>query len=704
MKAGKLLLALAILAMGAGVCQAQTNRTRDIQRAAVRAMRNREQARKDSIEKAKAQAVIDSLNEVEAKREKQMKADETTVRRASLRNVRRARTKGTTETTEAAETADVDVSGKSGETQEYKVTKTTTLPIQKTIDQVMKEKEKEKEASNSKAKEGTSSTGSSTSIDSEGSTRKRVRRGSDEAQENAAKGQTTGNTETRERKRSDDGTSSKRTIATKKPITEGFSDKSIRDMENLAALTVPAPSVANLPSVIQSNGKAFVLTRETHDARRSMDEVFATNYENIYPGAIIWANEALANGDPTLVGLPAGKVTLRVDFNTGNKSSKVTGVINTADEVQDAIYRLVQNANYRPSPSFNYKSFYSSSAEEMAVSMKANLGFLNNKANINTKYSKSETHVYKVEDYSQKYYTVSITQEADKSKYFGEKVIWGDILEALRSMDNQVPMAIITSVAYGRRAYKVYDYSSRDFKFSGSENVKLYGQSLGSTQDIAENSETKNIWMYLDGGDVESSGSILKGDDINTAISTKLAYNPSSNQGVPLWYTVRFLATGNTVTIKTTGEYTSYSYQELPTAISVTLRNNCTHVAGAGLKMRLDYRVFKFDANGNKIVIPAENTHVENGYTRYVEGNYGFGEEKTFLLPLKNGEFIDGPIRFQVRCKTTSEGKWHNDIVDLILPDQKGIIDINVHGAIRPGGQDAYVHSSSYTKLNSYRE
>jgi hypothetical protein len=520
--------------------------------------------------------------------------------------------------------------------------------------------------------------------------------------------------ETRKRERGERAEGSNRKHMVKKEDTpvdrtkifnEGFA--AIADIDKMTALTVPAPQNANLPSVIQSNGKAFVLTKETHDARSSTDEIFATNYENIYPGAIIWADGALANGDPTLVGLPAGKVTLRVDFNTGGGSSKVSDVTNTADEVQDAIYRLVQNANYRPSPSLNYKSFYSSSAEEMAVSMEANLGFLNNKANINTKYSKSETHVYKVEDYTQKYYTVSITQEADKSKYFGESVdSWMYVSDKLYERDshNQVPMAIITSVAYGRRAYKIYDYSSSSFKFSGSESVKLYGQSLGSTQDIAENSETRNVWMYMDGGDVESSGSILQGNDINTAISTKLAYNPSTNQGVPIWYTVRFLATGNTVTIKTTGEYTSYSYQELPTAISVTLRNNCTHVAGAGLKMRLDYRIFKFDANGNKIVMPAENTHVENGYTRYVEGNYDFGEERTFLLRLYEGEFLDGPIRFQVRCKTTSSGKWHNDIVDLILPDQKGVIDINIHGAIRPDGTDAYVHSSSYTKLNSHRE
>ena len=84
-------------------------------------------------------------------------------------------------------------------------------------------------------------------------------------------------------------------------------------------------------------------------------------------------------------------------------------------------------------------------------------------------------------------------------------------------------MAIITSVTYGRRAYKIYKYSSRNFKFSGDESIKMYGQSLASSQEIAENSETKDIWLYLDGGDVESNGAILAGTSMDQALSSNLA-------------------------------------------------------------------------------------------------------------------------------------------------------------------------------------
>ena len=691
MKAGRILLALAVLAMAAGVGQAQTNR--NISRAARQAMIQKRQAEKDSIEKAKAQAVIDSLNKVEEEREKQ------SARRSSaLRNRVRNRARGNG-SGDSAETADVDVSAKTGETQQSTVSKSSTqVSGQTTVD----EKNKEKGATDNKEGANGRASRPSTGSSSSGNQQATGSRPSSTAGNNnsgSRPSSTSGNSNSGSRPSSNASSSS----GSRPSSTSGNNNSGSRNSDNKQSrggIKGRSGDSDNTEIDIHGNAvtrqKAYVLTKDTHDARNTAESIFATNYENIYPGAIVWADASLANGDPTLVGLAPGAITLRVDFNTG-RSSRKTGVVNSADEVQEAIYSLVRESRYRPSPSFNYKSYFSSSAEEMAVSMKANLNFLNNKANVTTNFSKSETHVYQVQDYTQRYYTVSVTQESDKSKYFGDSVPWSKVSAKLGERNYSVPMAIITSVTYGRRAYKIYKYSSRNFKFSGDESVKMYGQSLASTQEIAENSETKDIWLYLDGGDVESNGAILAGTSMEQAISSNLAYDPSTSQGVPIFYTVRFLATGKTATVSTTGSYTTYSYQELPTTINVTFRNNATHIAGAGLKMRLDYKVFKFDANGNKVSVRKENQDVEPNYTRYVEYNIDFGGTKQFNLKLNPGEFLDGKIRFQVRCKTSSSGNWHNDIEDYILPDQYGVIDLDIHGAIRPGGTNAYIHSSSYT-------
>lgn len=478
--------------------------------------------------------------------------------------------------------------------------------------------------------------------------------------------------------------------ARREAINKGFSSKIKED--NAKALTISVGGDENLPAYIEVGSRALELVREKVSVNSQSEQIFAANYENIYPGAIVFADQSLADGDPTLA-FDGGTVDLRVNFNTGNKSH--TGVLNNAHAINDEIGKILEEAKYSPSPNLQYKSYYSSSLSEMAIGMKVNANFLSVNAKVDMSTSKSESHVFETQDYTQEYYTVSITQHpTDQSLYFADNVTWEQIQNTIRDHNN-APLAIITSVTYGRRAYKFYDYNTKDFKFKGSEEVQAYGQTLSSTQDIAEKSETKNVWMYLSGGDTESSGAILRGDEINTAISSKLKFNVNTNQGVPLYYTVRFIASGRTATVSTTGNYYKTSYRELPGAVEYTFRNNCTHVAGAGLKMRLDYKVFRFDSNGKKEYVP-QGKGVEDGYSRYTEHGIGFGNKKTGLLDLHPGEYIEGPLRLQIRCKTTSSGKWHNDVVCRVVPTN-GVIDVDVHGAIRPGGDAAYIYSKSKT-------
>lgn len=477
-----------------------------------------------------------------------------------------------------------------------------------------------------------------------------------------------------------------------KAINDGF-DKRISS-DNATALTIAMPGEEKMPAYIKTNSGALVLTRTPHKVNDQSSDIFAANLENIYPGALVFANSSLANGDPTLVGLAPGTVTVRVDFNTGG-SSRRENVPNTADKIQEAIQDILNKASYAPPVNSNFKSYYTSSVQEMAADLKVSVSFLKASANVNTSVSSSSSTITEIQDYTQKYYTVSITQESDKSKYFGSNVTWNNISSKISSFNN-APIAIITSVTYGRRAYKFSDYETNAFKLKASESASGYGQSVSSAQDIAQNSESKKVWMYLSGGDAESAGKILTGSAINSAISSSLKYNAATNQGIPLYYTVRFLASGQTATVKTTGSYTTVEYQEVPSRVTVTFRNNATHVAGAGLKMRLDYKVFTFNANGDR-VYKSKSKDVETGYTTYNEHHIGFGSKKTFTLDIGPGEYLEGPIRFQCRCKTTSNGKWHNDVVCFVAP-KDGIIDIDIHGAIRPGGTAAYIYSKSYTK------
>lgn len=447
-----------------------------------------------------------------------------------------------------------------------------------------------------------------------------------------------------------------------------------------------------VPKYIKSGDMVLQLVKSAHKVDDKNTDIFAENLENIYPGAIIYADDRMAMGDPTLSGLPYGKVSIRLDFNGGSSMSR-DNVPNRADKIQDAIYDIINNSKNPPSPKAKYKSYYASSVAEMAASLDVNANFLKVEAKVKTSMSSNEATITHVQDYTQKYYTVSITMPDDKADLFGKGVTPDQISSKVSAAG--APLAIITSVTYGRRAYKFYDYKSSDFSFDGDESVTAYGQKASSTQKIVKKAKTKSTWMYVSGGDAESSAAILKGTDIDKAIAEKLSFDKATNHGIPLSYTVRYLGSGKTVSVNTTGTYYTVEYKPMPSHVPVTLRNDAGHVAGADMKIRLDYKLAKFK-DGKKLKVAQENGVME-GYTHWVEHHVGFKDKKTFILPIGPNQYLDGPIHLQVRCKKSAGADWANNCEAIIYPTD-GYIDLKINGDIRHGGKSAYIHSSSHTK------
>lgn len=132
-----------------------------------------------------------------------------------------------------------------------------------------------------------------------------------------------------------------------------------------------------------------------------------------------------------------------------------------------------------------------------------------------TSITNNQSSITEVEDYSQQFYTASITWEVDKSKYFGANVSGQDVQEKM----NKAPLAIITSVTYGRRAYCFKDYASSVFTFLDNDTLSIFGQTAISAQSIAENSKENKKWMWVSGSDPASSAMMLNGSDIDTAMS-----------------------------------------------------------------------------------------------------------------------------------------------------------------------------------------
>jgi len=145
---------------------------------------------------------------------------------------------------------------------------------------------------------------------------------------------------------------------------------------------------------------------------------------------------------------------------------------------------------------------------------------------------------------------------------------------------NQAPLAIITSVTYGRRAYCFEDYALSAFNSIDNDTLSIFGQTAITAQSIAENSKVNKKWMWVSGSDPVSSAMMLDGCDIDTSMSISLSINAETNAGTPLYYTVRFLDSGKTAKVTTVGKYTTVEYMPMPHMVTCTFRNNAKRCMG----------------------------------------------------------------------------------------------------------------------------
>ena len=93
-----------------------------------------------------------------------------------------------------------------------------------------------------------------------------------------------------------------------------------------------------------------------------MDDIVADNVSGIYPGAIVYADQDLADGHPRPVALSPGKVTLWVNYHVSNSArSSIHNVPNVASEVHDSIHVLLSRSKNKPPVELGSKTFYVSS-------------------------------------------------------------------------------------------------------------------------------------------------------------------------------------------------------------------------------------------------------------------------------------------------------------------------------------------------------
>lgn len=487
--------------------------------------------------------------------------------------------------------------------------------------------------------------------------------------------------------------------------------------DNAAALTrTPIQDEKLEPVLITSTGDAMVLqTRERSSNDNPVDEVYAIpDQSRIYPGAIIYANGDLANGRPTLVGLHPGTVTLTIDFDNGGETTK-RGVINDASHVKAAIEEMIRECENRgttPPMNASKKSTTYSSASKMALDLNVSASFLKSSAKVSLETTSSETSLVEVQNYTEAYYTVYAQLESDKDLYFGDDVTADQIAQKVNS--ENAPLAIITSVTYGRRAYRFKEYKTKDFDFKSSQSGEGAGVKAESAEEITESSKYSNEWMYIKGGGPSLAKEIFTSGNIDEAIGKCVGEQIGlKNQGIMLTYQSAFLASGRVCTTNGSVKYNETQYVKCPHSVSFEVNTDVTGVAGDCIKFKVMYDVIHVTGNmqdGYKYEIVRGKGKGEEAYLDFRDLKTDYKSRKTFTLPLADVEkdsritrkdncYVWPRVYYTIRCKSSAvHGDWHE--TEQGYYDLSGIdkVRVELRGSHLKGGRGVYVHSSSSPK------
>lgn len=325
------------------------------------------------------------------------------------------------------------------------------------------------------------------------------------------------------------------------------------------------------------------------------------NDDNIYPGSLVYINSNLLNGTPESVVLPcsngAGRVNVYVTFLANGKEVSETGVLNTPNDVYTAISKLVSNAlatGAVPAGNARIRSSCSNSSSKLALDFGASASFMKAKCSVETSTSKESTSLYAMHSFTQEFYSVKIAAASNDPTNFLGTGVTADIIRDVEKA-GKGKIGIITSVSYGRYGYYTKSYEQSKFSFKGSEKVS-YGNvfDVSAKQDISNFAESTDEWGYIYGGNADTMGEALKSE---SEFKEKVLSNMTvslTNQGVPMFYTVKYLGSLKDAGTKYTGAYNDITaYKPCPETITVDMYNHIKTSGSRDVKVVLKLPVLK---------------------------------------------------------------------------------------------------------------
>lgn len=432
--------------------------------------------------------------------------------------------------------------------------------------------------------------------------------------------------------------------------------------------------------ILASKGENTFSNREIY--------VRGSGYDNIYPGSIIYVDSDITLGSPKPIGyLKRKPISIYGDFlSSGNVTqNNITPDSASVREATNRIMRSLISSGYEPSSTIERKHAIYTSDKQLMCDLKIDANYSGFGLGVSAKISNGEQTFVQASTLHQDYLTIKLSDswKQDPSSLFDESLTWDDIKGAIGNK----PIAIITSVTYGKTFSYLKEFSSKKFTFHGTQKVLAWGQKVESSQNIAESSSYTKDEIFSIGGS-SLAKDVLRGkktmEELDKAMSDNMRFG-ENNQGVVVKYTMQLITgeyPGKVIKPTYSGKTYTTRYERCPRRVEAKINVADVTIAAGKVKVQMD--IEEISINNNQWT----TTRIINGSSSEKAQDpwyYTFRNSKTREYgPTRENTYISPYPQLRIRSKDSELDSYRADD-DRRIDVSSGKIEIVLKGSVFAG-------------------
>lgn len=375
---------------------------------------------------------------------------------------------------------------------------------------------------------------------------------------------------------------------------------------------------------------------------------------SVYPGAILLANRALMDNNPTVPAFSRAPMCFHIDLPGLGKD----GAFTIDNPTQSALETMIDEKftewcdkcsdKYKINAAIRYKDTMAYSESQLSAALNLNYKSASADLGIDFKAIQEGKKSVMVCEYEQIFYTVKCDKPKAPAQFFADSVTWQDL--QAKGIGNSAPPAYVHAVSYGRRVFVKLETSS-----TSSQVEAALRAAMQDDFDIEASAEYKSILkntsmsVIVLGGGVHYASELIQAKQLKEvkAILAKSAACGKDNPGRLFSYTCNFMKDDAAAVVKDTSEYVETTCTEYADG-TITLHQDGAYVG----QFRVTWKKRTYDNEGKEQI--EEGKWEKNGH----DITSPFSEDISL-----EGNCID--IHVEARECTGLAWEWWRKLIDV---------------------------------------